>query len=64
MYFESVYITKPCTSRPANSEKYIVCKFFKGIDTNKLIELYKIVSEYIKSFGDVAVNSFKRVALG
>tara|TARA_B110000971_G_scaffold95638_1_gene98336 strand:+ start:13074 stop:14294 length:1221 start_codon:yes stop_codon:yes gene_type:complete len=58
LYFESVYITKPCTSRPANSEKYIVCKFFKGIDTNKLIELYKIVSEYNSLSGRLYISSF------
>jgi cap1 methyltransferase len=23
--FEEVYIYKPCTSRPANSERYVVC---------------------------------------
>jgi 23S rRNA U2552 (ribose-2'-O)-methylase RlmE/FtsJ len=31
-YYEELYITKPVTSRPANSEKYIVCKKFKGIE--------------------------------
>jgi 23S rRNA U2552 (ribose-2'-O)-methylase RlmE/FtsJ len=29
MLFEEVYITKPLTSRPTNSEKYIVCKYYK-----------------------------------
>jgi cap1 methyltransferase len=34
--YETVYITKPLSSRPANSEKYIVCINFKmvqNIDT-------------------------------
>lgn len=42
--FENVIITKPHTSRPANSEKYIVCKNFKGISNNiknNLIEILK-----------------------
>jgi 23S rRNA U2552 (ribose-2'-O)-methylase RlmE/FtsJ len=29
--YEEIYITKPVTSRPANSEKYIVCKNYLGI---------------------------------
>ncbi len=28
-FYETVYITKPCTSRTANSERYIVCDGFK-----------------------------------
>jgi 23S rRNA U2552 (ribose-2'-O)-methylase RlmE/FtsJ len=31
-FYEEVYISKPYTSRPANSEKYIICKNFTGID--------------------------------
>lgn len=30
-FFEEVYITKPFSSRPANSEKYVVCKHFRGM---------------------------------
>ena len=30
--YEEVYIYKPKTSRKANSEKYLVCKKFKGIN--------------------------------
>lgn len=37
--YEDVYITKPYTSRPANSEKYIVCKGFKGIKHNTLSKI-------------------------
>ena len=33
-FYEKVYITKPQTSRFANSEKYIVCKNFFGADMN------------------------------
>jgi len=29
--FETVYLIKPVTSRPANSERYVVCKDFLGI---------------------------------
>jgi 23S rRNA U2552 (ribose-2'-O)-methylase RlmE/FtsJ len=45
-FFKNVYITKPFTSRPANSEKYLVCKNFKGIDKKYLNDLIFIVSEW------------------
>lgn len=31
-HFKKVFVTKPNTSRPCNSEKYIVCEEFMGID--------------------------------
>ena len=55
-FYEKVIITKPNTSRQANSEKYIVCKKFKFSDTSeisiKLINVLKILqnidfSQYI-----------------
>jgi 23S rRNA U2552 (ribose-2'-O)-methylase RlmE/FtsJ len=46
-FYKKVIITKPNTSRQANSEKYIVCKNFKITDTtqitNKLINVLKIL---------------------
>ena len=45
-YFDKCYITKPYTSRTANSEKYLVCKNFKGIDASDLEKLYLIIEEY------------------
>jgi 23S rRNA U2552 (ribose-2'-O)-methylase RlmE/FtsJ len=33
--FTDVYIYKPKTSRPTNSEKYVVCKYLKVSDTSK-----------------------------
>lgn len=44
-YFDKLHIVKPFTSRPANSEKYIVCKSFKGISKEDLESLYTIVQE-------------------
>ena len=45
--FEEVYIYKPETSRPANSEKYLVCMYYKDNLSNesksnllKIIELW------------------------
>ena len=42
MYYKDVYITKPLTSRPANSERYIVCLGFKGIDKRAIKKLLAI----------------------
>ena len=45
-YFGKVYITKPYTSRPANSEKYLVCIGFKGIDSDFLELLYMYITHW------------------
>ena len=43
--YKQVFIVKPYTSRLANSEKYIVCKYFKGC-SDKFID--RIIHEYPK----------------
>lgn len=53
--YEKVYITKPFTSRPANSEKYIVCEDFKSID-NSMINL---LLYYIKYWSYYSKNNYK-----
>jgi 23S rRNA U2552 (ribose-2'-O)-methylase RlmE/FtsJ len=48
-FYGAVYITKPLTSRPANSEKYLVCTEFIGITQQNhmlLKELKKLVRKY------------------
>ena len=49
--YDYVYIDKPYTSRPANSEKYIICKGFKGIDPLYLKKLDIVVKslDYIEN---------------
>ena len=43
--FEYMFIFKPKTSRLANSEKYIVCKGFRGIhNPSEIDELFKVVT--------------------
>jgi len=42
--YEKIYIVKPFTSRYANSEKYIVCKKFKSINVETILD--KIISNY------------------
>jgi 23S rRNA U2552 (ribose-2'-O)-methylase RlmE/FtsJ len=41
IYYKEVFITKPLTSRPANSERYVVCLGFKGITKKELNKLHK-----------------------
>lgn len=48
-HYEYIYIIKPSMSRPANSEKYIVCMNFKGINKiymNKLVNIVKLLNCY------------------
>lgn len=49
-FYEEVYITKPNTSRPANSEKYIVCQDFKGFDTPEIKKNFinKLIAGLVK----------------
>ena len=58
MHYNSVYITKPNTSRPCNSERYLVCKEFRGIDDDKLNTLFHMLDEYNKTTGVVVDRLF------
>lgn len=51
-YFEKVFIYKPKLSRPCNSEKYIICKNFKGISQKQLNEMIEKTQtkDFVKSF--------------
>lgn len=42
-FYEEVIIFKPYTSRPANSEKYIICRHYKGIPNLYLYKLRHIL---------------------
>lgn len=55
-FYEKVYITKPQTSRYANSEKYIVCKGFIGQDAN---EIYPYLKTAFENMLDSKQNLFK-----
>ena len=39
--YEEIYIYKPKTSRPSNSEKYIICKNFNESKRNKYIDKFE-----------------------
>lgn len=53
--FENIYITKPLTSRPANSEKYLVCCSYNSTKGLKHIPLLKKMIDYI-DFDDEICN--------
>ena len=42
-FYEEVHICKPKVSRPANSEKYLVAKGFRGISESELHKLYELL---------------------
>ena len=44
--YECVYVSKPVTSRPANSEKYIIATNYQGISSEYLSKLYQIVDNW------------------
>ena len=47
--YEKVDIIKPYTSRPANSEKYLVCQNYKGISKKNFFKLIKIFNLIVKT---------------
>lgn len=49
--YKEVYIYKPKTSRPTNSEKYVICKYFNLEDSSKreYISQFKLLSNNIKT---------------
>tara|TARA_Y100000310_G_scaffold335036_1_gene416113 strand:+ start:12 stop:1193 length:1182 start_codon:yes stop_codon:yes gene_type:complete len=59
--YEAVYIHKPITSRPANSEKYIIAKRFKGVSIDYLKKLNGVVRlwDSIKSNDLYIIDLFK-----
>lgn len=42
LLYKEVYIYKPKTSRPTNSEKYVICKYLKDDEANRLMILTKL----------------------
>ena len=47
--YETIIIYKPNTSRIANSEKYVICKNYKGINKQLLISLFNILDIWNKA---------------
>ena len=57
LYFSKVYIVKPFTSRPANNEKYLVCKGFLGINDIILEKLFQMIDK-LNEHSDQFLDSF------
>ena len=45
-FYDKLSIIKPLTSRPANSEKYIIAEGFKGINKSDLKQLFKLLKDW------------------
>ena len=62
LLYEDVFIYKPKTSRPTNSEKYVICKNFKEIDNDLLNKVTNIIfdlSNTLKHMKRNKYNSFE-----
>ena len=44
--YSNVFFHKPVTSRPANSEKYIICKGFRGLPENYIQKLFIVIKSW------------------
>lgn len=40
-FYSNMFVLKPCSSRPANSERYIICSGFYGVDNNEYLPLMR-----------------------
>nr|CCA14705.1 PREDICTED: FtsJ methyltransferase domain containing 2like putative [Albugo laibachii Nc14] len=57
LVFEEVSITKPIQSRPANSERFLVCRGRTSVDTSKLIDYLFHVNQKLETLGFCAADS-------
>ena len=55
-FYDEVNIYKPLTSRPANSEKYIIAKGFRGIDYKYLDQLLSIIKLWEDNEENIYIN--------
>ena len=42
-----VYVFKPTASKPGNSEVYVICEDFRGIEMNFLLKLTELVGKFV-----------------
>ena len=56
--YEDVIITKPLSSRPANSEKYIICMRFKMVNN-----LNRILDIFIKNYDNYTISNILNIPL-
>ena len=51
-FYEEVSISKPNTSRYGNSEKYVVCKRFRGVNHHRLLPRLKVIFNILNTTED------------
>jgi len=65
--FEEIYIYKPDTSRPANSEKYLICLYYKDnlteLSKNKLLDVIKKWNEIVVSLKEDETIILKNIKI-
>ena len=49
-FYREVYVSKPCTSRHANSERYIVCKHFRPESSDTLLPHLRAMFKQLEDF--------------
>lgn len=50
--YDKTYMFKPYTSRPSNSERYMVCKGFKGVDNVLITKLEELLETFNTNEGN------------
>ena len=55
-FYDEFYIYKPLTSRPANSEKYVICKGFRGIDYKYLDNILSVIKLWEDNDEHIYIN--------
>jgi len=53
--YDSVFICKPNTSRTANSEKYVICKGFRNINTEYFINIFYNILTNINKYDSIRI---------
>ena len=48
LFYDQCYISKPCTSRSGNSERYLICKNFLYSNTSRFLSKWKTLYELIE----------------
>lgn len=59
--YSNVYCYKPLTSRPTNSEKYIVCKDFLDNDTENLLVFLQNIMKNINEHNYISIRIFEKL---
>lgn len=58
-FYDNIYIVKPLSSRPANSEKYLVCCDFNNIDNSLIVQLGELIQNYNSTSLKLFFDSFQ-----